>query len=129
MAAAPRVAAYSLRGGRPAPASGDDASESYSMTHILVTGASGGIGAAICKALAVRCVTVVLHYHSDRAAAEATQQGRFECAQPIAGQSTRTAGHLRLRRRPRLGVDTESRSSGAGQGSPGRPATGTGRNP
>ena len=44
------------------------------MTHILVTGASGGIGAAICKALALRGVTVMLHYHSDRAAAEATRQ-------------------------------------------------------
>ena len=44
------------------------------MTHILVTGASGGIGAAICKALALRGVTVVLHYQSDRAAAEATRQ-------------------------------------------------------
>ena len=44
------------------------------MTHILVTGASGGIGAAICKALAVRGVTVVLHYQSNRAAAEATRQ-------------------------------------------------------
>jgi 3-oxoacyl-[acyl-carrier protein] reductase len=44
------------------------------MTHVLVTGASGGIGAAVCKALAARGVTVVLHYHSDRAAAEATRQ-------------------------------------------------------
>src|SRR6267143_4188014 len=44
------------------------------MTHILVTGASGGIGAAICKALALRGVTVVLHYRSDRAAAEATRR-------------------------------------------------------
>lgn len=43
------------------------------MTSILVTGASGGIGAAICKALASRGVTVALHYQSDRAAAEATR--------------------------------------------------------
>lgn len=44
------------------------------MSHVLVTGASGGIGAAICKALALRAVTVALHYHSDRAAAEATRR-------------------------------------------------------
>lgn len=43
------------------------------MTSVLVTGASGGIGAAICKALAARGVTIALHYRSDRAAAEATQ--------------------------------------------------------
>ena len=43
------------------------------MTSVLVTGASGGIGAAICKALASRGVTIALHYRSDRAAAEATQ--------------------------------------------------------
>jgi 3-oxoacyl-[acyl-carrier protein] reductase len=44
------------------------------VTNILVTGASGGIGTAICKALALRGVTVVLHYQSDRAAAEATRR-------------------------------------------------------
>jgi NAD(P)-dependent dehydrogenase (short-subunit alcohol dehydrogenase family) len=44
------------------------------MTHILVTGASGGIGAAICKALAARGVTVALHYCSDRAGAEAVRR-------------------------------------------------------
>ena len=44
------------------------------MTHILVTGASGGIGAAICRALARRGVTVLLHYRSNRTAAEATRQ-------------------------------------------------------
>jgi NAD(P)-dependent dehydrogenase (short-subunit alcohol dehydrogenase family) len=38
----------------------------------LVTGASGGIGAAICKALAARGLTLTLHYGSDRAGAEAT---------------------------------------------------------
>ena len=44
------------------------------MTHALVTGASGGIGAAICKALAARGVTVALHFGSDRNAAEATRR-------------------------------------------------------
>ena len=44
------------------------------MTSVLVTGASGGIGAAICQALARRGVTVGLHYGSDRAAAEATRR-------------------------------------------------------
>ncbi len=42
------------------------------MTRVLVTGASGGIGAAISSALAERGATVVLHYQSNRAAAEAT---------------------------------------------------------
>jgi len=45
-----------------------------STTHILVTGASGGIGTAICKALALRNATMVLHYRSDQAAAEATRR-------------------------------------------------------
>src|SRR5438270_12989966 len=44
------------------------------MSRILVTGASGGIGAAICTALARRGVTVLLHYRSNRTAAEATRQ-------------------------------------------------------
>lgn len=43
------------------------------MARILVTGASGGIGAAISRTLAVRGVTVVLHYQSGREAAEATR--------------------------------------------------------
>jgi 3-oxoacyl-[acyl-carrier protein] reductase len=43
------------------------------MTYALVTGASGGIGAAIATALAQRGVSVALHYHSDRAAAQATR--------------------------------------------------------
>lgn len=44
------------------------------MAHVLVTGASGGIGAAICEALAARGVTVTLHYRSHRAQAEATRR-------------------------------------------------------
>jgi NAD(P)-dependent dehydrogenase (short-subunit alcohol dehydrogenase family) len=43
------------------------------MTRVLVTGASGGIGAAICSTLAARGATLVLHYQSGRAAAEATR--------------------------------------------------------
>ena len=42
------------------------------MSNALVTGASGGIGAALCKALAARGVAVNLHYQKGRAAAEAT---------------------------------------------------------
>ena len=41
---------------------------------MLVTGASGGIGSAVCAALAARGVSVALHYRSDRAAAEQTRQ-------------------------------------------------------
>jgi NAD(P)-dependent dehydrogenase (short-subunit alcohol dehydrogenase family) len=43
------------------------------MTRVLVTGASGGIGSAICSTLAARGVSLVLHYQSGRAAAEATR--------------------------------------------------------
>src|SRR5262249_14901347 len=43
------------------------------MAKILVTGASGGIGAAISRALAARGVTVVLHYQSGREAAESAR--------------------------------------------------------
>lgn len=45
------------------------------MTRVLVTGASGGIGAAIAGALAARGASVILHYQSNRAAAEATLRG------------------------------------------------------
>src|SRR5215475_14384200 len=46
----------------------------YGMANILVTGASGGIGAAICRALALRGVTLALHYGAAREAAEATRR-------------------------------------------------------
>ena len=42
--------------------------------QVLVTGASGGIGAAISSALAARGATLVLHYQSNRAAAEALRR-------------------------------------------------------
>ncbi|HXY95980.1 MAG TPA: SDR family oxidoreductase [Steroidobacteraceae bacterium] len=41
------------------------------MTRVLVTGASGGIGAAIASVLAARGASIVLHCQSNRAAAEA----------------------------------------------------------
>jgi NAD(P)-dependent dehydrogenase (short-subunit alcohol dehydrogenase family) len=45
-----------------------------SAATVLVTGASGGIGAAICEVLAARGNRLVLHYQSNRAGAEATLQ-------------------------------------------------------
>lgn len=45
-----------------------------SQMTALVTGASGGIGAAICHAMAARGARIVLHYRSGKAAAEATQR-------------------------------------------------------
>lgn len=44
------------------------------MSKVLVTGASGGIGAAICKVFALRGVTVALHYQSDRESVESTRR-------------------------------------------------------
>lgn len=54
------------------------------MAKVLVTGASGGIGAAISRVLAARGMTVVLHYQSGRDAAEATRA------------SLKGAGHVAL---------------------------------
>lgn len=42
--------------------------------HVLVTGASGGIGAAIAAFVAARGARVTLHYHADRAGAEAARR-------------------------------------------------------
>jgi 3-oxoacyl-[acyl-carrier protein] reductase len=44
------------------------------MTRVLVTGASGGIGTAICAVLARRGASLVLHYQSGRATAEAARR-------------------------------------------------------
>ena len=44
------------------------------MSHVLVTGASGGIGAAICQVLAARGASVTLHFRVDRSAAESTRR-------------------------------------------------------
>src|SRR5438477_438283 len=52
------------------------------MSGILVTGASGGIGTAICRELSRRGVTLVLHYRSNRTAAEATRQSLAKALAP-----------------------------------------------
>jgi len=44
------------------------------MQHILVTGASGGIGRAIALSLAGRGARIALHFKADRAAAEETRR-------------------------------------------------------
>lgn len=44
------------------------------MANVIVTGASGGIGAAIASALALRGARLVLHYGADREGAEATRR-------------------------------------------------------
>ena len=54
------------------------------MAKVLVTGASGGIGAAISRVLADRGMTVVLHYQAGKDAAESTRA------------SLKGAGHVAL---------------------------------
>lgn len=45
-----------------------------SETNVLITGASGGIGAAAARAFAAEGARVALHYHSNRPGAEALQK-------------------------------------------------------
>jgi 3-oxoacyl-[acyl-carrier protein] reductase len=45
--------------------------------NALITGASGGIGAAIARALAQRGVSLALHYGSDRKGVDATRRSLF----------------------------------------------------
>ncbi|HUO18314.1 MAG TPA: SDR family oxidoreductase [Steroidobacteraceae bacterium] len=67
------------------------------MTRVLVTGASGGIGTAICSALATRGARLVLHYQSGRAAAEATRDALAGSGHVlVAGDLTAAAGVERL---------------------------------
>jgi NAD(P)-dependent dehydrogenase (short-subunit alcohol dehydrogenase family) len=44
------------------------------MQHVLVTGASGGIGRAIAVSLAERGARIAVHYNSDRSAAQETRR-------------------------------------------------------
>jgi 3-oxoacyl-[acyl-carrier protein] reductase len=64
------------------------------MTHILVTGASGGIGAAICRTLALRGAGVTLHYQSDRQAAEAARRTMTGDAHCIVQADLRDAAQI-----------------------------------
>ena len=48
--------------------------EEATRTTVLVTGASGGIGSAICQVMARRGARIILHYRSDREAAESAQR-------------------------------------------------------
>lgn len=103
------------------------------MATVLVTGASGGIGAALCAALAARGATLVLHYHSDRAAAQRTMgalpgkghrmvQADLGDARAVQGlwQETASAG----------GIDAVINNAGIFPNQPrSRPTTRTGRMP
>ncbi len=56
------------------------------MSNILVTGGSGGIGAAVCEAFAAQGHNVVIHYRNAQAKAEALAQ-RLNCAYGVTVQA------------------------------------------
>ncbi len=58
---------------------------------VLVTGASGGIGAGIAARFAEAGANLVIHYRSDRAGAEALARGIGERAIAVGGDVTREA--------------------------------------
>jgi len=64
------------------------------MKHILVTGASRGIGRAIASALAARGARIALHFNSDRAAAEQTRRALAGTGHVLFGADLSGAGTI-----------------------------------
>lgn len=85
------------------------------MTRVLVTGASGGIGAAICSTLATRGVSLVLHYQSGRAAAEATRAALAGQGHTLVGGNLTDAADIeRLWREASAGAPVDAVVNNAG---------------
>jgi 3-oxoacyl-[acyl-carrier protein] reductase len=64
------------------------------MKHILVTGASRGIGRAIAFALAARGARIALHFNSDRAAAQQTRRALAGSGHLLFGADLSDAGAI-----------------------------------